>query len=99
MFRAESSGAAMPTGTMKNLSSLSPAGFDVVIDDDAEKQVFTLNRSYYGLYVPNGLWRELENFSTNSLALILASTPYDVNDYIRDYAEFKTFRHAKQHGL
>lgn len=73
--------------------------FDVVIDDDAEKQVFTLNRSYYGLYVPNGLWRELENFSTNSLALILASTPYDVNDYIRDYAEFKTFRHAKQHGL
>ena len=70
-----------------------------MIDDDAEKQVFTLNRSYYGLYVPNGLWRELENFSTNSLALILASTPYDVNDYIRDYAEFKTFRHAKQHGL
>lgn len=69
--------------------------FDVVIDDGAEKHVFSLNRSYYGLYVPKGLWRELENFSTNSLALILASSPYDVGDYIRDYAEFKTFRNEK----
>ena len=69
--------------------------FDVIIDDGTEKQVFTLNRSYYGLYIPNGLWRELGNFSTNSLALILASTPYDVEDYIRDYSEFKTFRHER----
>lgn len=69
--------------------------FDVVIDDGKEKHVYSLNRSYYGLYVSNGLWRELENFSTNSLALILASTSYDVGDYIRDYAEFKNFRHEK----
>ncbi len=69
--------------------------FDVIIDDGTEKQVFTLNRSYYGLYIPNGLWRELGNFSTNSLALILASTTYDVEDYIRDYSEFKTFRHER----
>lgn len=62
--------------------------FDVVIDDGNEKKVYTLNRSYYGLYVPKGLWREMENFSTNSLALILSSTDYDANDYIRDYDVF-----------
>lgn len=62
--------------------------FDVILDNGAEKQLFTLNRSYYGLYVPKGLWREMENFSTNSLALILSSTEYDAMDYIRDYDEF-----------
>lgn len=63
--------------------------FDVVLDDGVEKKTFHLNRSYYGLYVPNGLWREMENFSTNSLALVLASVPYSEEDYIRDYNEFK----------
>ena len=67
--------------------------FDVVLDNGSEKKVFHLNRSYYGLYVPKGIWREMENFSTNSLALILASTRYDSNDYIRDYEEFKLIRH------
>lgn len=62
--------------------------FDVVLDDGKEKRVFTLNRSYYGLYVPKGLWREMENFSTNALALVLSSTDYDAVDYIRDYDEF-----------
>lgn len=62
--------------------------FDVVLDDGKEKKVFTLNRSYYGLYVPQGLWREMENFSTNALALVLSSTDYDANDYIRNYDEF-----------
>lgn len=62
--------------------------FDVTIDDGKEKKVFKLNRSYYGLYVPKGLWREMENFSTNSLALVLSSTKYDANDYIRNYDEF-----------
>ncbi len=62
--------------------------FDVILDDGIEKQTFTLNRSYDGLYVPKGLWREMENFSTNSLALILSSTDYNANDYIRDYDEF-----------
>lgn len=65
--------------------------FDVMLDDGHEKQVFHLNRSYYGLYVPKGIWREMENFSTNSLALVLASTKYDVNDYIRDHTEFLQF--------
>ena len=62
--------------------------FDVVLDDGMEKEVFTLNRSYYGLYVPKGWWREMENFSTNALALVLSSTDYDANDYIRDYDGF-----------
>lgn len=62
--------------------------FDVVLDNGKEKIVFTLNRSYYGLYVPKGLWREMENFSTNALALVLSSTDYSADDYIRDYDEF-----------
>ena len=63
--------------------------FDVVVDDGTQKKVFSLNRSYYGLYVPKRMWRGMENFSTNSLALVLSSTPYDEADYIRDYEEFK----------
>ena len=67
--------------------------FDVVLDDGKEKKTFSLNRSYYGLYVPRGTWREMQNFSTNSLALILSSTKYDESDYIRDYDEFKSYNH------
>ncbi len=63
--------------------------FDVVLDDGINKTTYSLNRSYYGLYVPKGIWREMNNFSTNSLAFILASTPYSQDDYIRDYQEFK----------
>lgn len=63
--------------------------FDVVLDDGKEQQVFSLNRSYYGLYVPKGMWRQMQNFSTNSLALILASTPYSPSDYIFDHDKFK----------
>lgn len=62
--------------------------FDVIVDDGENKKKFTLNRSYYGLYVPAGLWREMENFSTNSLALEFGSIHYDENDYIRDYTEY-----------
>lgn len=62
--------------------------FDVLLDDGQKKQTYHLNRSYYGLYIPKGIWREMDNFSTNSLALVLSSTKYDVNDYIRNYQEF-----------
>lgn len=62
--------------------------FDVILDDGQKKKTFSLNRSYYGLYVPKGIWREMNNFSTNSLALILASTPYNADDYIYDYQDF-----------
>lgn len=67
-------------------------GFDVMVDDGQEKKTFTLNRSYYGLYIPNGIWREMINFSTNSLALEFASTEYDPDDYIRDYNEYLTLK-------
>lgn len=66
--------------------------FDVMVDDGKAKQTFSLNRSYYGLYLPAGLWRQMENFSTNSLALVLSSTHYNKQDYIYDYNEFLTFR-------
>lgn len=65
--------------------------FDVVLDDGKEKKQYSLNRSYYGLYVPKGWWRQMENFSTNALALVLASTPYTKEDYIYDYQEFKRY--------
>jgi len=65
--------------------------FDVVLDDGKGKQTIPLNRSYYGLYVPKGLWREMDNFSTNSLALVLASTKYNPDDYIYDYETFKLY--------
>lgn len=67
--------------------------FDVIVDDGKEQKTFSLNRSYYALYIPKGTWREMQNFSTNSLALILSSTKYDENDYIRDYDEFKSYNH------
>ena len=66
--------------------------FDVVIDDGVEKMTFPLNRSYFGLYVPKGMWRTMTNFSTNSLALVLSSTEYNDMDYISDYEEYKDWR-------
>ena len=62
--------------------------FDVVLDDGKVKQTYSLSRSYYGLYVPKMYWRQMQNFSTNSLALVLTSTNYDKSDYINDYESF-----------
>jgi oxalate decarboxylase/phosphoglucose isomerase-like protein (cupin superfamily) len=70
--------------------------FDVVVDDGVKKKTFTLNRSYYGLYVPAGLWREMTNFSTNSLALEFGSMHYDVEDYIYDYEEYLQYRKVEE---
>ena len=66
--------------------------FDVVVDDGKNRKTLTLNRSYFGLYIPRGLWRTIENFSTNSLALEFASTSYDRSDYVEDYVEYKKMR-------
>jgi len=66
--------------------------FDVAVDDGQQKKMFSLNRSYYGLYVPAGLWRTIENFSTNAFALEFGSEHYDKNDYIRDYEQFKKLK-------
>lgn len=63
--------------------------FDVMVDNGREQHTFQLNRSFYGLYVPHGLWREMRNFSTNSVAFVLASVPFNDDDYIYSYDEFK----------
>ena len=63
--------------------------FDVVLDDGKEVCRYTLNRSYQALYVPNMMWRTLENFSTNALCLVVASSPYSEDDYVRNYKEFR----------
>ncbi|MEI6435920.1 MAG: FdtA/QdtA family cupin domain-containing protein [Bacteroidota bacterium] len=66
--------------------------FEVEVHDGVKCQVFSLNRSYYGLFIPAGLWRGMQNFSTNSLALVLSSTHFDEKDYIRNFDDFLTFR-------
>jgi len=63
--------------------------FEVIIDDGYTRKNVFLNRPHYGLYIPPGIWRELINFSSNSVTLVLASTPYDEKDYVRDYKTFK----------
>ena len=63
--------------------------FDVVLDDGFEQKRFHLNRSYYGLYIPTMIWRELDNFSSGSVCLVLASEHCSEDDYIRDYDEYK----------
>lgn len=70
--------------------------FDVVLHDGEKERVFQLNRSYYGLYVPKMMWREMRNFSTNSVALVLASTSYDAIDYIRDFEQYKALVQCEQ---
>jgi len=64
---------------------------DVIVYDGEKEKKFSLNRSYYGLFIPNGLWRYMENFATNTLALVVSSTTYDENDYIRDKEQYKQF--------
>jgi dTDP-4-dehydrorhamnose 3,5-epimerase-like enzyme len=66
--------------------------FDVLVDNGFSRQTFSLNRSYYGLYLPEGLWRQMQNFSTNSLAMVLSSTHFNTEDYIYDSEEFLQFR-------
>jgi hypothetical protein len=69
--------------------------FDVILHDGKQQKKFSLNRSYFGLYVPKLIWRHMENFSTNSLALVAASNLYDANEYIRDFEAFtKTVKDA-----
>ncbi len=65
---------------------------DVKVDDGLSEKTYSLNRSYYGLYIPKGIWRQMENFSTNSVALIISSTEFSEDDYIRDYTDFLKFK-------
>lgn len=70
--------------------------FEIVVDDGHNSKTFVLNRSYYGLFIPKGLWREIKEFSTNAVALEFGSIPYNVNDYIRDYDAFITYTNNLQ---
>jgi hypothetical protein len=63
--------------------------FDVVVDNGTENKRYHLNRSYYGLYIPSLIWREIDNFSSGSVCLVLASEFYSEADYYRDYAKFQ----------
>lgn len=66
--------------------------FDVVVDDGKSKETFSLNRSYYGLFVPNLVWRHMENFSTNSFAMVISSTNFNIDDYILHHDDFLIFK-------
>lgn len=70
--------------------------FEIVVDDGVNSKTFVLNRSYYGLYIPKGLWREIKEFSTNALALEFGSIPYSADDYIRDYDVFLKYTKDKE---
>jgi WxcM-like, C-terminal len=77
---------------LQQLIVAASGSFDIIIDDGHVKRTFHLSRPYTGLYMPSGLWRELDNFSSGSICLVLASTVYDETDYIRDYTEFKEWK-------
>jgi dTDP-4-dehydrorhamnose 3,5-epimerase-like enzyme len=84
-------GAARAAHGHKRLHQLMIAmsgSFDVTLDDGFDRRCFHLNRSYYGLYIPPMLWRDLDNFSSGSVCMVLASDYYDENDYYRDYQDF-----------
>jgi len=70
--------------------------FDVIVDDGFQRKRFYLNRSYYGLYIPKRMWREVENFSSGGVCLVLASTLYDPNDYYHNYDDFVRFINENQ---
>jgi hypothetical protein len=69
--------------------------FDVIVDDGYERKKFQLNRSYYGLYIPKMMWREVENFSSGGVCLVLASTLYDASDYYHNYDDFSSIARNK----
>jgi hypothetical protein len=69
--------------------------FDVIVDDGYERKKFHLNRSYYGLYIPKMMWREVENFSSGGVCLVMASTKFDKSDYYYDYKDFAAMVRAK----
>lgn len=77
---------------LQQLIIAASGSFKVTLDDGNVKRTFTLNRPYQGLYVKPGIWRDLDDFSSGAVCLVLASELYDKEDYIRDYEEFLTFR-------
>jgi hypothetical protein len=84
--------------TQKEFIVALSGSFDVKLNDGLSEKIFSLNRSYHGLYIPNMIWREMLNFSTNSLALIISSAHYNDSDYVRDYHEFQKIVNEKKHS-
>lgn len=80
---------------LQQLIIAASGSFDVILDDGNVKRTYTLNRPYQGLFVVPGIWRELRNFSSGSVCLVLASMLYETNDYIRDYHNFLKFKYDK----
>ena len=78
---------------LQQLIIAASGSFDLIVHDGNIKRTFNLNRPYQGLLMPAGLWRELDNFSSGSICLVLASQTYTEIDYIRDYDEFLNFKH------
>ncbi len=74
---------------LEQLVVAASGSFDVIVDNGVEHERFSLNRSYYGLYVPAMIWTHLENFSSGSVSLVLASLPYDEADYYRHYDDYQ----------
>lgn len=74
---------------LQQLIIAASGSFDVLLDDGVNRKIVHLNRPYFGLYLPNMIWRELLNFSSGGICLVLASRPYEEADYYRDYSDFK----------
>lgn len=68
--------------------------FDIILNDGKVKRTFNLSRPYMGVYAPPGIWRELDNFSSGAICLVLSSHPYSEEDYIRDYSKFLRYKGA-----
>jgi dTDP-4-dehydrorhamnose 3,5-epimerase-like enzyme len=86
----------------KNLQQLIVAAsgcFDIVLDDGKNRKVVELNRPYYGLYIVPGIWREIINFSSGAICLVLASHIYDIDDYIREYSNFTTYKNENSSNI
>lgn len=83
----------------KELIIVLSGSLDVIIFDGIKEKKFSLNRSYYGLYIPNNLWRHMENFATNTLALVVTSTSFEEKDYIREKDEFIKLRIDEKNSI
>ena len=77
---------------LQQLIVAASGSFDVTLDDGDVKRTFTINRPYQGLLIVPGIWREIDNFSSGSVCLVLASTCYNEDDYLRDYEEYKRYK-------
>jgi hypothetical protein len=77
---------------LKQLIIAASGSFDITLDDGTTKKTFSLNRPNMGLYLCPGIWRDISNFSSGAICLVLASEPYDEGDYIRHYDEYKIYR-------